>query len=172
MVPQVLGAKKLLVNSAAEVETKESKSGESAQTQSQEPTISTGSKPKAFYNELTKMMFAANVVELFDQYKAKVPEDLLENTEFMPKLFELFDSFNIEFPKKVVPNFKVSNPADLDISNAQGQEMGFQGSENKNIIGKGKEQYEEVKLNEMPQAKSKKIFARPDDDDEEEVPQK
>jgi hypothetical protein len=52
-------------------------------------------------------MFTSNLLHLFYEHNMKFPDNLFDDSDFVPKLFQFLNSYGINPPEKEVPKFKV-----------------------------------------------------------------
>ena len=65
------------------------------------------SNPRSFGFELNKMLFVSGLVQLMEKHHLRVPENLLDNTDFVPRLLEFLEQHNVSLPTENVPQFQI-----------------------------------------------------------------
>ena len=76
--------------------------------QDQVDSIKDKSSPQvgSYSSELNKMVMIGNFMELLKDHGASFPEDILDTTDFVPKMFEFLQSYKVEMPTHQTPKYK------------------------------------------------------------------
>ena len=76
--------------------------------------INSSNTKSSFFYEKNKMLFVSRVVDLLNKHGMEVPEDLLDNSEFIPKFFKFLEGHNIHLPALDIPKFKTIKTQDTN----------------------------------------------------------
>ena len=60
----------------------------------------------SYSSELNKMVMIGSFMELLKDHGASFPKDVLDTTDFVPKMFEFLKSYNVEMPTLQTPKYR------------------------------------------------------------------
>ena len=64
--------------------------------------------PGSFSYEVNKMVLVSSFISLLQNHKVSVPENLLDNSDFVPQLFKFLEQFNMNLPTTNIPQFPLN----------------------------------------------------------------
>jgi len=67
------------------------------------------SNPGAFNYEFNKMLFVSSLVQTMEKHNMTMPENLLDNTDFVMKLLEFLGQYDISLPIENIPQFQINS---------------------------------------------------------------
>ena len=79
------------------------------------------SAPGSHYHEMNKTIFISGFLGLLEDHNMKFSDDILDSTDFVPKVFELLQNYGIHPPTENVPKFLVRK--NIVSSSGQGREV-------------------------------------------------
>ncbi len=82
-----------------------------------ENKISTSSNSGSFSYEFNKMLFVSGLIQIMEKHNMAVPENLLDDTDFVTQLIAFLEQHNINLPTENVPQFQVNSTQSADETN-------------------------------------------------------
>ena len=74
-----------------------------------ENKILTSSDSGSFSYEVNKILFVSGLVQNMEKHNMTMPENLLDETDFVPKLLEFLGQYNINLPTENIPQFHIDS---------------------------------------------------------------
>ena len=68
-----------------------------------------GSNPGSFSYEFNKMLLVSGLVQIMENHNMRVPESLLDETDFVPQLLEFLEQHGVSLPTENVPQFQLGS---------------------------------------------------------------
>lgn len=62
------------------------------------------------------MLFFSGLVQLMEKHYFSVPENILDNPDFVSQLLEFLEQENVSFPTENIPQFQIDSSTPLDVS--------------------------------------------------------
>ncbi len=68
----------------------------------------------SFSYEFNKMLFVSSLVQIMKKHNMTVPENLLDDSDFVPQLLAFLEQHNISLPTENVPQFQINSVQSVD----------------------------------------------------------
>ncbi len=72
-------------------------------------TTKTGKQSGSFNFEFNKMLFVSSLVQTIGKHNMTMPENLLDNTDFIPQLVGFLKQYDVNLPTENIPQFQTNS---------------------------------------------------------------
>ena len=76
---------------------------------SENKILTSSSNSGSFNYEFNKMLFVSGLVQIMEKHNMAVPENLLDNTDFVSQLLEFLEQNDISLPTENIPQFHIDS---------------------------------------------------------------